>query len=398
MDNKCKQNTTQSPTKEFIPLSVPELKGNEWKYVKECLDTNWVSSAGSFVERFEKNVAQFLGRSQAVACINGTAALHIALLVSGISLNEEVIMPALTFVAPANTILYTGAKPVFIDIDPETWQIDPQKIKDFITKECLWQDSKLINRKTKRIVRAILPVHLLGHPVDMDSILNIAKKFNLIVIADATESLGALYKEQKVGALADISCLSFNGNKIITSGGGGMLVTDNKVLADKAKYLSTQAKDDSLEYIHNEIGYNYRLTNIQAAMGFAQMESLDDFVTKKRTIAKCYSENLKDIKGISFMKEATWAKSNFWLYTILVNPDEYGIDSRSLLNKLKIANIQTRPLWCPLHNLKPFKDSYAYHIEKANKIYQKGLTLPSSVGLTDSQQERVIEAILENKN
>lgn len=377
----------------LIPLSVPEIGGNEWKYIKECLDTNWVSSAGQYVEKFEQAVANYLGRRYAVACINGTSALHIALLVSGIKPDDEILMPALTFVAPANAIRYVGAWPVFIDVQPDIWQLDPQKVHDFLTKECEYRKGCLVNQNTNRTVRAIMPVHLLGHPVNMNPIIDIARKFKLVVIEDAAESLGALYKERHTGTIGDIGCFSFNGNKIITSGGGGMLLTDNQKWVDKARYLITQAKDDSLEYIHNEIGYNYRLTNIQAAMGLAQMECLEEYIAKKRCIAQRYNEGLNNISGIMLPVEAEWAKSIYWLYTILVDADKYGVNSRKLLHKLKSMNIQTRPFWHPIHTLKPFKQCYAYKIEVVDELYQNALSLPSSVGLKWQEQDKVVETI-----
>ncbi|RME03545.1 MAG: aminotransferase DegT, partial [Deltaproteobacteria bacterium] len=254
----------------FIPLSIPKLAGNEWRYVRECLDTNWVSSVGAFVERFEREVAARVGARYGVATASGTAAIHIALLVSGVGPGDEVLLPTLTFIAPANAIRYVGAVPLLLDVDPVTWQLDPEKTIDFLEKECRWQEGRLVNRTTGRRVRAIMPVHILGHPVDLDPILEVARKYELTVIEDATESLGARYKERHVGNLGDIGCFSFNGNKIITSGGGGMIVTNDETTARRARYLTTQAKDDPIEYVHGELGYNYRLTNLQAALGVAQ--------------------------------------------------------------------------------------------------------------------------------
>jgi len=366
---------------EIIPLCIPNISGNEWKYIKDCLDTNWVSSVGKYVNKFEQSLSKYVGTKYAVACTNGTSALHISLLVAGIGAGDEVLVPTLTFVAPANAIRYTGAHPVFIDVQADTWQLDPKKVEEFINDGCIRYKNKLFNRKTKRIIKAILPVHILGQPVDMDPILNLAKKFKLKVIEDATESLGAVYKGKKTGTLSDIACFSFNGNKIITTGGGGMLVTNNREYSDKARYLTTQAKDDDLEYIHNEIGYNYRLSNIQAAMGLAQMEQLDEFIANKRNIAKYYYKNLRDIEGISFAAVAERIEPIYWLSTILVNKDKFGINSRQLLAKLNDKGIQSRPFWHPLYSQKPFKDCYAYNIEVADRLYRDGLSLPSSTDL-----------------
>lgn len=377
----------------FIPLCVPEIRGNEWKYIKECLDTNWVSSVGAFVGRFERELAAYVCTKHAVTTVNGTAALHIALLVAGVQPDDEVLVSTITFIAPANAIRYIGAWPVFMDAEPDYWQMDPQKVVDFLEHECLWADGELRNRITGRRVKAILPVHILGHPVNMDPILEAARKYGLVVIEDATESLGAEYRGQMVGTLGDIACFSFNGNKIITTGGGGMIVTGNEAWAHRAKYLTTQAKDDPVEYIHNEIGYNYRLTNIQAAMGCAQLEQLYDYIAAKRRIADTYTEALKDMLGITPMHEAPWAFSTFWLYTILVDSDAFRMGSRDLLRRLQDAHVQSRPFWHPLHTLRPFERCTAYRVVVADRLYRDGLSLPSSVGLRQEEQDRVIQVI-----
>jgi len=379
--------------KGIIPLCVPEIRGNEWKYIKECLDTNWVSSVGPFVDRFEKGLADYAGAKYAIATVNGTAALHIALLVAGVKPDDEVLVSALTFIAPANAIRYVGAWPVFIDAEPDYWQMDPQKAVDFLKQECRWVNDELRNKATKRRVKAILPVHILGHPVDMDPILGVAQKYNLVVIEDATESLGAKYKGRMVGHLGDIACFSFNGNKIITTGGGGMIVTDNEAWAQKAKYLTTQAKDEPVEYIHNEIGYNYRLTNLQAAMGCAQLEQLGDYITAKRRIAATYSEQLTNIDGIKPVTEAHWASGIFWLYTILVEESKYGKNSRELMRYLGKLGIQARPLWQPINTSPAHRGCMEYQVKVALELNQKALSLPSSVGLMPGEQQRVIDAI-----
>ncbi|MBN1572787.1 MAG: LegC family aminotransferase [Deltaproteobacteria bacterium] len=378
---------------DFIPLCIPEMGGNEWKYLKECLDTNFVSSVGPFVDRFEEAVARYVKRKYAVATVNGTAALHISLLVSGIVPDDEVLVSTLTFIAPVNAVRYVGAFPVFIDAEKDFWQMDTRKVIDFIEKRCAYRKGALINVETGRTVRAIMPVHILGHPVDMDPILEIAEKYNLIVIEDATESLGAQYKGKMTGSLGEIACFSFNGNKIITTGGGGMIVTDNEKLARRAKYLTTQAKDDPVEYIHNEIGYNFRLTNIQAALGCAQMERLDRYIEKKKYIADIYTGALKDLPGITPLGEADWAWSIFWMYTILLDEGAFGIDSRTLLNRLAKKNIQTRPLWQPIHLSPAHRGATASDCSVSEYLYKTGLTLPCSVAITDSEIERVIDQI-----
>jgi len=381
-----------SPTK-IIPLSEPYLNGNEWQYVKECLDTGWVSSVGKYVNLFESAVATLADCKYAVACASGTAALHMALLVAGLKADEEVVMPALTFAAPAFAVRYLGAWPVFIDVDARYWQMDITKLQDFLDHDCSSKGGELINRRTKRTIRAILPVHLLGHPVDMAPLLKLARKYRLMVIEDVAESIGASYKDKMLGGIGDIGCFSFNGNKTITSGGGGVMVTNNKALAKRARHLTTQAKIDSIEYLHDEIGYNYRLTNVQAAIGLAQLECLSDRVNRKRKLAAVYYQAFSGTKGIGLPQQAPWAKSIWWLYTILVDKKIYGEGSRDLMRRLAKKGIQSRPLWHPLHTQKIFKESYAYRIEVANSLYINGLSIPSSVNLGMKEQEQVIELI-----
>lgn len=377
-----------------IPLCIPEIRGREWEYVKQCLDTNFVSSVGPFVDRFERDLATYTGAKFGVATSTGTAALHIALLVTGIQPEDEVLVSTLTFIAPVNAIRYVGAWPVFIDAEPTYWEMDPQKVCDFVEKDCSWKNGELRNQHTGRRVRAIMPIHILGHPVDMDPILEVARKYNLIVIEDATESLGAKYKGKMTGKIGDIACFSFNGNKIITTGGGGMIITDNEAWARKAKYLTTQAKDDPVEFIHNEIGFNYRLTNIQAALGCAQLEQLDAYIATKRRIAETYTSRLKDTPGLTPMRQADWAFSIFWMYTILIDEAKFGMNSRTLMHRLAENNIQARPFWQPVHLSKAHAGSYAGDCSVAEKLNRASISLPCSVGLTALEQQRVLNLII----
>lgn len=375
----------------MIPLCVPTVGGKAWEYVKECLDTNWVSSVGKFVERFEQMVASYVDAQHAVAAVNGTAALHVALLVAGVQPDDEVLVSDLTFIAPANAVRYAGAWPILIDAEPNYWQMDPQRVADFLETKCRRSEGRLVDKATGRRVKAILPVHILGHPVDIDPIVELARKHELAVVEDATESLGAEYKGRKVGHLGDIACFSFNGNKVITAGGGGMIVTDNAEWASRAKYLTTQAKDDPVEYVHNEIGYNYRLTNIQAALGCAQMEELAAFVQKKRDIATTYAEAFASLPEVTVMPQAVWATSAFWLYTILVDADGEG--SRELMHRLATDGIQARPLWQPLHRSLVYQSATASLGGVADHLNRHALSLPSSVGLNEVDQRAVISAV-----
>lgn len=376
-----------------IPMCIPEIRGNEWKYVKECFDTNWVSSVGPFVNRFEREIADYLGASYTVAMCNGTAALHIALMVAEVQPEEEVLVPSLTFIAPVNTIKYIGASPVFIDAEPDYKQMDAAKVVDFLDKKCRWLNGGLFNKETSRRIKAIMPVHVHGHPVDMDPILEVAAKYELVVIEDATESLGSKYKRNFTGTLSHIACLSFNGNKIITTGGGGMIITENEEWARKAIYLSNQAKEDSVEYIHNEIGYNYRLTNVQAAIGCAQLQMIDEYIKDKRRIAEYYNEHLSGLQGIDTPGEAKSVFSNFWLYSILVKQNEYKMDNRSLMQKLTEEQIETKLLWHPIHSLPPYEKFQSYEIQVADELYNQALCLPCSVGITEEDQQRVVKSI-----
>jgi perosamine synthetase len=376
-----------------VPLCIPEIRGHEWRYVKDCLDTGWVSSVGSYVSRFESALARNQGCRYAVATVNGTCALHLALLVAGVQAGDEVLVSTLTFIAPANAVRYAGAWPVLVDAEPNYWQIDPQRVVDFLERGCRGSQGALFNRTTGRRVRALLPVHVLGHPVDMEPILAIARRFGLPVIEDATESLGACYQDSPVGHLGDIACFSFNGNKLITTGGGGMILTDNEAWADRARYLSTQAKDNPVEFVHGEVGYNYRLTNVLAAIGVAQIEQLEDFLASKRRIAQTYHKALRDVPGLTLPREAPWASSAWWMYALLVDEPDFGCSSRELLRQLAERGIETRPLWQPLHLSPPHRDAQVLGGEVAESLHRRSLALPCSVGLSGEQQAYVIDAI-----
>jgi perosamine synthetase len=374
---------------EPLLLSAPEIGGNEWRYVKECLDTGWVSSVGSYVNRFEEAVALASGRAHAVACVNGTSALHAALLVAGVEPDDEVLVSTLTFIAPANAIRYAGAWPVFVDAEPDHWQIDPRAAREFLETRCCDRDGATVNRRTGRRVKAIVPVHILGHPCDIGPFADLAREFGLALIEDATEALGAEYRGKPVGGAGDAACFSFNGNKILTTGGGGMIVTDDASLAAAARHLTTQAKADPVEYIHDRVGFNYRLTNIQAAMGCAQMERLREFVLRKQEVAARYAANLADIPGIAPMREASWAYSTSWLFTAEIDPDRFGMGSRELLAFLAGHKIQSRPLWQPIHLSPAHPGCERVGGEVAERLYARCLSLPCSAGIADADVDRV---------
>ena len=386
------QTTETNPS--FVPLCVPSIQGNAWEYIKECLDTGWVSSVGTYVDQFERIVARRVDADYAVATSCGTAALHVALLVAGVEPDDEVLLPSVTFIAPANAIRYCGAWPIFIDSDPIYWQIDTEKISNFLLKECEWRHGHCHNRVTERRVKALLPVHVLGHPCDLDTINSLAQKYALTVIEDASESLGAQYKGYPIGGGENIVCFSFNGNKIATTGGGGMITTNHREWAERAKHLTTQAKIDQIEYIHDEIGYNYRLTNILAALGCSQIELLDSFISCKKRIAAMYRKAFAELEQVTCMPTAEWADSIEWLFTIHIS----GLDHekrRWFIKEMGQRNIQVRPLWKPLHQLPLYAQAQCSDLEVANKLYESSISLPCSTGLTECDQIRVIDSVRE---
>lgn len=377
----------------MLPLSVPCIQGREWEYVKECLDTAWVSSVGAFVNRFENEVAAVAGTKYAIATVNATAGLHTALLATGVQPNDEILVSTLTFVASANAVRHAQAWPVFIDSEPNHWQIDPNLVEEFLMKQCEWRCGALWNRKTRRRVSALLPVHILGHPCEMDDLLELAARFDLVVIEDAAEGLGTKYKQRPVGGLADAGCFSFNGNKLITTGGGGMLVTNDDGIASRARHLTTQAKSEPAEYIHDRVGYNYRMPNILAALGCAQLEQLERFVDARRELADRYSSLLAKVRGIVAMDVSENAFCTHWLYTVRVLADEFGMDRGTLQSQLQHFGIQTRPLWQPMHLSPAHAGADMLLSGVADRLYRECLSLPSSYQITTEDQARVVRSI-----
>lgn len=378
-----------------LSLSEPQLGGNEWRYLKECLDSGWVSSVGPFVERFEREMAAYVGTTHAVAVVNGTAALHIALLIAGVQPGDEVVVPTLTFIAAVNAIRYCGAEPVFMDSDPQTWQLDVERCEQFLARECRSTTEGCVNTMSGRRVRAILPVHLLGLACEMDRLVELARRYGLNVVEDAAEAVGVRYRGRHAGTFGDIGVLSFNGNKVMTTGGGGMLVTNESSIAARARYLTTQAKDDPSEYIHHEVGYNYRLTNLQAALGVAQLEQLDSFIMRKRRIARDYAERLRPLQqdGLTLMPEPAHTEATYWLYTVLLGADTTRARRQNVIRHLNSEGIGARPLWHPVHRLRPYAACQAFEIEWADRLYERALSLPSSVGLEEAEVERCVEAL-----
>ncbi len=380
-----------------ISLSVPSIRGNEWRYIKECLDSEWVSSAGKYVDLFEKKISDFTKSKFSVACINGTSALQICIKIIGVKNNDEVIVPTITFIAPINAVRYNGGEPIFIDSD-DSYGLDIKKTLEFIENETVFKDGYSYNKKTGRKIKAIIPVHLFGSAVLLDKLIIFCKKRNIKIIEDASEGLGTFFNSgnfanKHVGTIGDLGCLSFNGNKIITSGGGGMILTNEKKLADEANYLTKQAKDNPLEYKHNNIGYNFRLTNIQAALGVAQLEQLEFFIKQKKEIHKQYLDGFNNIEGISLLPQPNYVRSNYWLNVIIINNEKYKHSRNQLIDILRDNNIESRPVWYPNHLQKPYINNQNYKITKANNLVLNSLCLPSHNGLEKKDIDRVIKII-----
>ena len=372
----------------FIALSLPNIAGNEWKYVKDCLDTGWISSVGSYVTQFEQMVADFAGAKYGVAAVNGTAALHISLLLSGVKQHDYVILPNLTFVASANSIKYLGADPLLIDADPNLWQMDLDLLEEFLENETDEKDGYLFYIKDGRRIGAIMPVHILGNMCDMDRFLSIVKKYPLPIVEDATEALGTTYKGVSAGKFSPLACFSFNGNKIISTGGGGVIVTDDEALAKHAKHLTTTAKASADEYYHDEVGYNYRLVNVLAAIGVGQMELLPSFIKRKKECVAFYKKELTGVADIRFQQELPEVETNGWLFTIQTDKQQQLLDH---LNKNKILS---RRFWMPMNKLPMYKDCvYVQKKDNSDYIYNTCLSIPSSTSITDEELTIVVDEI-----
>ena len=368
----------------FVPLSVPNLKGNELKYVSEAIEAEWVSTGGAFIEELEKKIAEYVGAPGAVACQSGTSGIHLALLSRGISSGDEVIVPTLTFVAAVNPVIYCGAEPVFMDCD-DSLCMDMEKVEKFCDEECSFNDGVLIDKTTGKRVKALIVVHVFGNMADMERASMIAEKYGLTLIEDATEALGSCFtegpfKNRFAGTIGDVGVYSFNGNKIITTGGGGMIVSNDTATLDMCKYLSTQAKDDPLYYDHGAIGYNYRMTNVQAAIGLAQLEQLESFIEIKRVNYESYQA-----KGVDLLPFRNDIRSNCWFYSFITDHRD------EIIKKLSERKIQTRPVWNLIHSLKPYSAYRAYDIQNAVYYQNSIVNLPCSTNLSSDDLQYVVD-------
>jgi perosamine synthetase len=358
-----------------IPIAEPLLKGKEKEYVLDCIERNWISSKGDYVKKFEEGFSRYCGVKYGVATTSGTTALHLAMEALGVKHGDEVIMPSFTMAATAFAVLYTGAKPVFVDSEIRTWNIDVEKIEEKITKN----------------TKAIMVVHTYGHPAEMDAIRDIAEDNELYVVEDAAEAHGAEYKGRKAGSLGDVACFSFYANKIITTGEGGMIVTDNEEIAEKARMLGDMAFVKERRFLHPKVGFNYRLTNLQAALGLAQLECIEELVAIRRINARLYNSLLKDVEGITLPPELSHVKNVYWMYSILVEP-EFGISRDELMKKLERKGIETRTFFIPMH-MQPFFPKNKEEYPVAVALSEKGLNLPSGATLSKEDISYVAEVI-----
>jgi perosamine synthetase len=362
-----------------VALHEPSFNGNEWVYLKECLDSTFVSSVGKFVDRFENDLAKFTGAKHAVAVVNGTAALHIALKLAGVRENDEVLVPALSFVATANAVTYCGATPHFVDSEVETLGMDAIKLRQYLLSQTEKHSGQCINRSTRKVIKALVPMHTFGHPVDLEGLLAVAHDFNIVLIEDAAESLGSYYQGQHTGTFGLMGVLSFNGNKIITTGGGGAILTNNTELARRAKHITTTAKLSHLwEYRHDEIGYNYRMPNINAALGCAQIEKLSEIIASKRKLYQKYNDAFLSVQGVNIVKEPSSSASNYWLQTLILDADQAS-HRDSILDASNKDGLMTRPVWTLLHKLDMFKNCQSMDLSVADALSNRLINIPSNI-------------------
>ncbi|WP_046174421.1 LegC family aminotransferase [Domibacillus indicus] len=363
--------------KDFVPLHEPSFTETEVEYVTDCIRSGWVSSVGKYVDQFERDLADYTGVKRAVAVVNGTAALHISLKIAGVQAGDEVIMPALTFIATANAVSYLNAVPHFADVSETTLGLDPIKLETYLTEIGTMKNGVLVNKQTDRIIRAVVPMHTFGHPVDLDPLVELCARFNLALVEDAAESLGSFYKGKHTGGFGIAGALSFNGNKIITTGGGGVILTNDDQFADYAKHITTTAKiPHPWEYRHDEVGYNYRMPNINAALGCAQLEKMDLFLNSKRKTTVKYAELLEQLDGVKLFQEPSFARSNYWLQTMVL--DEKFHNRNYVLEQLNEKGAMARPIWTPINRLEPYKDCQAMDLTITNNFNERIVNIPST--------------------
>lgn len=377
----------------FIPLSIPNFEGNEKKYVDDAVDQGWVSTGGAYITTLEDKLAKYIGSDDVAACQSGTSGLHLALVEAGVFPGDMVIVPTLTFIAAVNPVRYQFAEPIFMDCD-DSLCMDPIKLREFCEKECVLENDRLIHNKTEKTIKAIIVVHVFGNMADMESIMDIAESYHLKVIEDATEALGTKYTSGKfagkfAGTIGDFGVYSFNGNKIITTGGGGAITARDAETVKHIRYLSTQAKDDVHYYIHNEVGYNYRMTNVQAAIGVAQMECIEEFVNRKQKNYEKYKAIFEIFPYVQLLDFRKGISSNKWFYSIRIDRTMVNVSMRNIITDLEGRGIQTRAIWGLIHQQKPYVDAEAYRIKKAIEYSDSVLNIPCSTQLIEEEIQYV---------
>lgn len=372
----------------MIPNCIPNISGREREYLLEALDGNHLAT-GPFIERFEQYICGYTGAAHAVAVSSGSAALHLALLAAGVGADDEVLVPALTFAATANAVRYCGAWPLFTDCDPLFWGMDAAQLANFLEDECERRDGVLVNRATGRRIAAMVPVHLYGHPADMDPLIEISRKYGIALVEDGAEALGATYKGRPVGSLHETCILSFNGNKVITAGGGGMVLTADETIARRCRYLANQAKADSLDFVHETIGFNYRMPNLNAALALAQAESLERFVAAKRAVAQGYETRLDGMPGCRMRRSSNEAESAHWMAVLELDAPE----AEQLIEALVAKGVGARPTWRPLNRQRAFADAASLPTPVSEALYRSTVCLPCSSGISESDLDRVADAV-----
>ena len=383
-------------TKKIISLSEPIFQGNEKKYLNECISTGWVTS-GKFVNKFEKKICKYVGSKHAIALINATSAIQISLKLAGVKSGDEVLTPTLTFIAPINAIIYNCAEPIFMDCD-NFYNIDQDKTIEFIENKTYIKNNFTYNKKTNKRISAVIIVHIFGNPPNIYKLKKICNKRNIEIIEDASESLGSFYKTKSKKLIplcksSKFACLSFNGNKIITSGGGGMIITNNAKISNKARYLISQAKDDNINYIHKEIGYNFRISNLHAAIGLAQFEKIENFLDKKRKIHEFYKKEINKIPGLSILDNPEYAYSNNWLNILQINHSVYNKNKKLIIKEFKKNNIEVRPVWYLNHLQRPYISKQKYKIYNSIKLHKNSICLPSSHNLSKLNLKKIIKCL-----
>ncbi|MFC2156975.1 DegT/DnrJ/EryC1/StrS family aminotransferase [Acidobacteriota bacterium] len=387
----------------MIPVNEPLMARNTQKYVNECIETGWISSAGKYIKRFEEEFAEYLNVRHAITTTSGTTALHLSLVSCGIGAEDAVLIPSLTMIAVPYAVLYTGALPIPLDVDYEIFNLDPEGVREYLQTQCRFSgsDSHPVDNRTGRTIKAILPVHLYGHPCQMEKILELAKEFNLLVIEDAAEAHGAQFIPESnssgesyyAGTLGNIGCFSFYANKIITTGEGGMVVTDSDEIARNSRSLKDLAHSPDKRFLHNTVGYNYRMTNMQAAVGVSQLEEIERFIEIKQTMARTYKELLEDIPGLNLPQEKPWARNVYWMYAVVVE-DRFGMSRDELMKELKQRGVDTRTFFVPVHQQPVFAEHFSsFSLPVSEALSQRGFYLPSGMALTHEQMHTVSQVL-----